>query len=159
MFDLNRLVQSTWRHTLVDARAMNYQGQIVCDAKTDQGPRAALVTLWARDITAKVRVSVGTLRRRGRQASQSVLVENTGSTPIAGPISLILDDLEGGILTRFDDTTGEIRPPAGSPYFTGDGALGVGGRRSAMRFTLQYGPVSAGGVSFTPRVVAGVGRR
>jgi hypothetical protein len=35
----------------------------------------------------------------------------------------------------------------------------VGGRRSAMRFTLQYTSVNAAGVSFTPRVVAGIGRR
>jgi probable HAF family extracellular repeat protein len=159
MLDLNEMIQPGWTRPLVAATGMNDLGQIVCNADTPLGLRAALVTLWARDVTADVRVDVDPVKRKGRKAVQKVFVENTSGAPIAGPISLILDDLAGGTLAQSSGTTGEIRPPAGSPYLTQSGSLPSAGRRARMAFTLSYSSVGASGVSFTPRVVAGIGRR
>lgn len=155
MLDLNDLVPPTWPLALENARAMNDQGQIVCHLHLSGIERPALVTLWARDVTGRVRITVFPVKKDGFKRTQAVLVENLGSSPIEGPVSLVLDELTGATLLTKSGVT-SVRAPAASPYVTRSEDL-VAGQR--MRFTLQYGKSAAGGVSFTPRVLAGVGRR
>ena len=93
-----------------------------------------------------------TVNRRTNIVSQIVTVKNLGSTPVAGPVQLVLDNLTNSTLTNATGTTAN-NPPNGSPYITlSSGPLAAG---SSATVTLQFNLPSSGGIGYTARTVTG----
>ena len=88
---------------------------------------------------------------------QVVTIQNTGTSPIAGPISLVLDNLADATLANQTGVTvcAASGPPyiaPTSPYITvnAGNALAPGASSSVV---LQFTPLNSGGIFYSARVV------
>lgn len=90
---------------------------------------------------------------------QRVTIKNTSAAPIAGPISLVLDNLSAGTaLTAVNGSTSSVAP-YGSPYvnFVLSGtSLAPGGTTTV---SLEFIDPSNTLIAYTPRILAGTGSR
>jgi hypothetical protein len=109
------------------------------------------------DITSQVTVTRSSLfmNRLNGLAFQTVTLTNNGPAPVFAPVSLVLTGLTPGVsLADLSGLTG-----AGLPYIEAVPAgvmLGAGRRVTVL---LTFSGNLAAGVSYQPRVVAGVGTR
>jgi hypothetical protein len=87
-----------------------------------------------------------------RRFSQQITVTNTTGNAAPGPISLVLDGLSSNAtLYQASGTTDALAAPAGSPYFN-ISSLAAG---ASVTLTLQFTDPTLGGISYTPRILAG----
>jgi selenium-binding protein 1 len=111
------------------------------------------------DVSYQVRVTRGGFRfdRAKARFVQSVTFTNTGISPIAGPISLVLDSLSpNATLSNQTGLTSAVLP-TGRPYFVvQSGVLPAGASVSA---TLEFTNATQAAITYTPRVLTGPGAR
>lgn len=112
------------------------------------------IPLCATDVTSSVSVT-----RSGysynfitKRFVQSITLKNNSASPIAGPISLVLDGLTANA-TLFNSagTTG-CAVPLGSPYVSTTGPLAPG---ASVSVVLQFTDATRTGFSYSTRVLAG----
>jgi hypothetical protein len=112
------------------------------------------VPLCATDVSSSVSVT-----RSGysynfitKRFVQSITLKNNSGSPIAGPISLVLDGLTvNATLFNSAGTTG-CAVPLGSPYVSTTGPLAPG---ASVSVVLQFTDVTRTGFSYSTRVLAG----
>lgn len=96
------------------------------------------------------------LNRRTNQVVQQVTLTNSGSTPIASPLSLALDNLSANVTLANAAGTTTTLAPTGSPYVSiplgPDNILSVG--ENAV-VTLEFTNAVQAGVTYDSRVIAG----
>jgi hypothetical protein len=122
---------------------------------------------FATDVTGSVQITKSGFRYNSGSKSfvQTIAVKNVGTTPINGPINLVLDILRSGtgetdvVLTNATGQT-VVMAPLGSPFVTLElGALSslpVGATSSA---TLTFGSRSQTAILYQTRVLSGNGFR
>jgi hypothetical protein len=87
-----------------------------------------------------------------KRYAQTVTLTNNGGSAIAGPISLVLDDLSSNASLFNAAGTTQCAAPLGSPYVTLAGPLEPGGIAAVV---LQFTDTTKAGISYTTRVLAG----
>ncbi len=112
----------------------------------------------ATDVTSAVRIVRGRyLYLPGRRITQAVQLTNVGASPIAGPLSLVADNLKYGVLTAAGNTS--CAAPI-APYVNvdvgPDGQLLPGETASVV---LEFTDARNVYPSYTPRALAGPGSR
>jgi hypothetical protein len=114
------------------------------------------------DVTSQVTIHYGGFRVNHATGlvSQTLVLTNNGTTPIMGPISLVLDDLTSGVtLTNATGTTAATSP-AGSPYINLPlGTAGVLAPGQSVVIVLQFLDPDLVPINYTSRVLAGPGTR
>jgi hypothetical protein len=111
------------------------------------------------DVSYQVRVTRGGFRfdHASGRFIQSVTLTNTGPSPIAGPISLVLDPLSSNAALYNQTGLTSAIDPAGRPYLmVQSGDLAVGASASAL---LEFTDPTLTGITYTPRVLVGPGAR
>lgn len=89
--------------------------------------------------------------------TQSVKLTNTSASPIAGPLSLVIDGLRSNA-TLFAPAGGtSCTTPAGQPFVTASTAPLAAG--ASVSVTLQFTNPTKTGIAYTTRVLAGTGTR
>jgi hypothetical protein len=110
------------------------------------------------NVTSSVSVTLGALSKVGHTATyiQSVIVKNTTTSPIVGPITLVLDKLTKGVVlsNSAGSTTTAVLGTVGSPYLTNSGTLAPSGTTT---FTLTFSDPTLAAVTYQSRVLAGAG--
>lgn len=90
-----------------------------------------------------------------QQAFQVVHIKNTGSTPIPGPLWLLLDDLTPNAALLNSDGTSGVLAPLGSPFVNvpagGDDVLRP---HEAKSVVLELQDQGGGDINYTPRVLS-----
>jgi hypothetical protein len=111
----------------------------------------------ATNVTSRVRVDVGAVRRGKSRFIQTVTITNVSNNQIAGPVSLVLDKLGKGIALVNRDGRTACEEPLGSPFINVDaGAALVPGEQVVVELVFES-PTSI--ITYTPRVLAGSGLR
>jgi hypothetical protein len=89
---------------------------------------------------------------------QTVTLRNAGTTPIGGPISIVLDNLSGNATLANRTSTTTCAAPLGSPYITmlSPATLAPG---QSVTVTLDFANPTNQGISYTARVLIGGGNR
>lgn len=87
-----------------------------------------------------------------KRYAQTVKLTNNGSSSIAGPISLVLDDLSSNASLFNSVGTTACAAPLGSPFVTLPGPLAPGASATAA---LQFTDPTKTGITYTTRVLAG----
>jgi hypothetical protein len=95
--------------------------------------------------------------RRTQLFVQQVQLTNTGTTPVSGPVWLVLDTLSANAsLYNAAGTTANF-PPLGSPYIGvnigGDNVLSPGETATVM---LEFTDPTRGAINYTARVLSGM---
>lgn len=153
-------------------------GKVYVGSTTNVGVYGLLAPSAATDVTSQVNVVKGGYRYSpaAKEYVQIDTITNTGSAPIAGPISLVLDNLTKTAVLAYAYPVTANAAPSGSPYIntlpnrTAQPLRGSErGRNSAISIPsngmLQPGETISVGVYFkkpgvyTPRVLAGSGSR
>jgi len=128
------------------------------------------VTLTVRNVTPQIRVRAGGLRflglvRVGRNSyvrlRQTLVLQNIGTTPISGPLSLVLDGLGSDVTPSSLQGRTVLSLPARSPYLNVPlGAAGVLLPGRPVAITLDFiGPLRLNAYRYTPRFLSGAGQR
>ena len=115
-------------------------------------------TACASDVSAQVQVTrsgfgynLSTLR-----FVQTVTLKNAGTGTIAGPLSLVLDNLSSNA-TLFGPTgSTTCALPAGSPFISATSDLGPG---ASISMNLQFTDPTRTGITYSTRVLAGTAAR
>lgn len=111
------------------------------------------------DVSYQVKVTRGGLRldrAKGRYV-QSVTLTNTGLSPIAGPISLVLDSLSANATLANKTGLTSATLPAGRSYLAvQSGVLAAGASASV---TLEFANPTQAAITYTTRVLTGPGDR
>lgn len=94
-----------------------------------------------------------TLNRRTARIVQTVTVKNTGTAKVNGPIYLALDSLSSNTMLANSAGTTSHTSPASSPYVLVS-ASGLAANASVV-VTLEFTQPASGGVTYTPRAIAG----
>lgn len=145
-------------------------GSGAVDATTSNNTSSAQTTVVSgpANVTAQVGATLGpvvnsgpyspTLYHPGAQLTQSVTLKNNGTTPLAGPLVLVLDGLPSSVTLSNASGRTQTTSPAASAFIVvsvgTDNFLSPGESVSVrLDFTLS-GNV---GPTFTPRVLAGPG--
>jgi hypothetical protein len=107
------------------------------------------------NLTPQIQITKGgfVLNRRTNRYVQTVVVKNTGATPVTGPVYLIVDGLSANttLANSAGGTWTEL--PTGSPYVqVSSGTLAANGQVSV---TLEFTVPSAGGITYDARVISG----
>jgi hypothetical protein len=112
----------------------------------------------AADVTPSVGVTLGgvALNPITRRYVQTVTLTNNSASMIAGPVSLVLDNLTAGVTLWNASGTANFMLPAGSSYFTTATNLAPG---QSVALQLQFSNPGKVTFSFDPRVLAGPGAR
>jgi hypothetical protein len=87
-----------------------------------------------------------------KRYAQTVTLTNSGSSKIAGPISLVLDDLSSDASLYNSAGTTECTAPLGSPYVTLAGPLNPGASATVV---LQFTDPTKSAITYSTRVLAG----
>jgi hypothetical protein len=87
-----------------------------------------------------------------KRYAQTVTVTNNSASAIAGPISLVLDDLSSNATLVNSAGTTECAAPLGSPYVAVPGPLAPGASAAVV---LQFSDPAKTGITYTTRVLAG----
>jgi uncharacterized delta-60 repeat protein len=110
------------------------------------------------DVTAKVTLAQGKLRRKGKgRYLQQVTLTNQGGAALSGPVRLVLDGLSGKVKLRGQTKVVKDQKSLGSPVVVvvpDGGQLAAGG---SMAVTLAFRAARASRIHYTPRVFAGQG--
>ncbi|MDQ3814371.1 MAG: Ig-like domain-containing protein, partial [Armatimonadota bacterium] len=116
----------------------------------------------ALNVTSQVRITRGSLIRGGSYFSgifdstrfrQVVTIENISGTAITGPVSLVLDNLNGATLYNATGST-SCTSPSGSPFINVDLGDGVLSPNEQATVVLEFSNASSS-LSYTARVLAG----
>lgn len=113
-----------------------------------------------RDVTGEVTVLGGRIRRTRRPGRyrQTVTLVNAGTGAVAGPLYLVLDGLRRRVRLRGANALTQGNFPLGSPCRVlisgGDNVLSPG---ETLTVTLEFSSPALRRISYTPRVLAGVG--
>jgi hypothetical protein len=112
----------------------------------------------AEDVTSSIGLAYGgfTLNPMTRRYVQTVTLKNNSSAPIAGPVSLVLDQLTANVALYNPSGTTSLILPAGSPYLNVDAILSPG---QSVSVQLQFTNPGNVAVTYQARVLAGPGSR
>lgn len=119
-------------------------------------------TYWANvqrpcapNVTSSLNITYGgyTRDRATGNLFTAITVTNTSSSPIAGPISLVFDNLTGGTLVSPAGTTACLAP-TGSSYLTSAGQLDP---LKSTTFAVQFTGIGTTVPAYTVRVIGGTG--
>jgi hypothetical protein len=113
------------------------------------------------DVTAQLAISAGaiTYNAATKHYTQTVTLRNIGTSAIAGPLSLVLDNLTGTASLANKTGTTRNRLPSGSPYLDvalPDNVLGVGQSVTAV---LDFVSTNGAAITYHARALAGTGDR
>jgi len=86
--------------------------------------------------------------------TQTVTLTNTSAGTLNGPVSLVLDKLTNGVSLYNAGGVTYCTEPVGSAYLSEPGDLKSG---QSVNFTLQFTDPTKTGISYTPRVLSGLG--
>lgn len=113
--------------------------------------------LFPADVTGLVVVTPGpfTFSRATRAYMQVLTITNTGKIPIAGPISVVLDNLANASLANASGKTDALLP-GGIPYRNVIGDLAPG---TSVTVSLSFTKTGGGSITYTPHVIVGPGSR
>jgi hypothetical protein len=117
-----------------------------------------LSSACAQDVTSQVtivRSGYGYNFTTGRFV-QTVTLTNSSSSVIAGPISLVLDNLSSNATLFAPNGTTTCAAPLTSPFTNVAGPLNPG---ASAVMNLQFDDPSKAGITYTARVLAGTGTR
>ncbi len=154
--DLNTLNDSTGGLLLKYAIAINNVGQILASGVYPGAGASVLLTPNAL-VTNPVVVTKGPMQISGKTYSQTVTVQNAGTTPITGPISVALDGLTGGV-TLTNKTGKTVYTGPGSVYANVSASdLPAGATTTA--FTLVFSNPSLKTINYTARVLGSAAPR
>jgi probable HAF family extracellular repeat protein len=154
--DLNTLNDSTGGLFLSKAIAINQAGQILANGFYPGAGASVLLTPNALVINPVV-VTKGPMQISGTTYSQTVTVQNLGTTTITGPISVALDALTGGV-TLTNKTGKTVYTGPGSVYANVSSSdLPAGATTTA--FTLIFSNPSLKTINYTPRVLGSAAPR
>jgi probable HAF family extracellular repeat protein len=154
--DLNTLNDSTNGLLLKQAMAINSLGQILATGVYPGAGASILLTPNALVINP-VLVTKGQMQIAGTTYRQAVTVQNLGTTPIAGPISVALHGLTPGVtLTNKAGKTVYTRP--GSVYANVSPSDLQPGATTAA-FTLVFSNPSLSTINYTARVLGSAAPR
>jgi hypothetical protein len=108
------------------------------------------------DVTGLVTITLGKVRRRGGLFRQKVTLRNHGTSPIGGPVLLVMQDLSRRITLLSARGTARLTRAAGSP----NAVLILDASASLLRgknvtVDLAFRGKTRGGLQFTPQVLAG----
>jgi hypothetical protein len=92
--------------------------------------------------------------RRTGQWGQQWTLTNTGTTPVAGPAFVILDNLSPNA-TLVNATGVTNNPPASSVYLTVPGTAGGLAPGASASVVLLFSDPTSQGISYMPRVLHG----
>ena len=154
--DLNTLNDSTGGLFLKYAIAINQSGQILASGGYPGAGASVLLTPNALVINP-VLVTKGPIQISGTTYSQTVTVQNQGTTTITGPISVALDGLTSGVV---------LTNKTGKTFYTGPGSvyanvssgdLLAGATTSA--FTLVFSNPSLKTITYAARVLGSAAPR
>lgn len=148
--DLNTLNDSTGGLLLKKAIAINSAGQILATGVYPGAGATILLTPNALVINPVV-VTKGPMQISGTTYSQTISVQNNGTTAITGPISVALDGLTAGV-TLTNSTGKTVYTGPGSVYANVSSSdLSAGGTTAA--FTLVFSNPQLKTINYTPRVL------
>lgn len=154
--DLNTLNDSTGGLLLKYAIAINNVGQILASGVYPGAGASVLLTPNAL-VTNPVVVTKGAMQISGTTYSQTVTVQNAGTTTITGPISVALDGLTGGV-TLTNKTGKTVYTGPGSVYANVSASdLPAGATTTA--FTLVFSNPSLKTINYTARVLGSAAPR
>lgn len=111
------------------------------------------------DVSFQVRVTRGGFRfnRADGRYVQSLTLTNTGKSPVAGPISLVLDALSSNAALYNRTGLTSAAGPAGRSYLVvQSGDLAAGASTTAL---LEFTDSTQAAITYTTRVLAGPGAR
>jgi hypothetical protein len=111
------------------------------------------------DVTSQTQVTAGGFRynHATTRFTQAVTVTSAAGSSVSGPISLAFDNLPARATLIGINGATQCLPPQGSQYTNlTPSSLASGGSVSAI---LQFFNVEKSGVSYRPRVIAGLDRR
>jgi YVTN family beta-propeller protein len=127
-----------------------------CNGVVDNG----CAPVCAKNVSAQVKVTRGGFRRNsvtGRYVQQ-VTLKNTGSQPVSGSVSLVLDNLSGNA-TLFNKTGDSGCATPVGPYETvAVGTDGVLSAAESAQVVLEFTNPSNKGITYSTRVLAGTPR-
>ena len=83
---------------------------------------------------------------------QTVTLKNLSASILAGPLSLVLDNLSSNATLFSPSGTTACAAPAGSPFINSSGNLNPG---ASVSVTLQFMNPSRAGITYATRVLAG----
>jgi hypothetical protein len=154
--DLNTLNDSTGGLLLKQAIAINNAGQILATGVYPGAGASVLLTPNALVINP-VLVTKGTLVINGTTYSQTVTVQNLGTTAITGPISVALDGLASGVI---------LTNKTGKTVYTGPGSVYANVSSSDLQpdattsaFTLVFSNPKLKTINYTGRVLGSAAPR
>jgi hypothetical protein len=154
--DLNTLNDSTGGLLLKQAIAINQAGQILATGVYPGAGASVLLTPNALVINPVV-VTKGPLQISGTTYSQTVTVQNAGTTTITGPISVALDGLTAGV-TLTNKTGKTVYTGPGSVYANVSASdLPAGATTTA--FTLIFSNPKLKTINYTARVLGSAAPR
>lgn len=125
-------------------------------AMSANGGRAQTAVSAANLQATPVAITLGgfVLNRRTGRVVQSISLQNVTSVPVTGPIDVALDGLSANTALTNSAGSTTVNLPAGSPYLrVSDGDVPPGATLTA---TLEFSVPSTGGITYTPRILAGV---
>ena len=154
--DLNTLNDSTGGLLLKQAIAINQAGQILATGVYPGAGASVLLTPNALVINPVV-VTKGPLQISGTTYSQTVTVQNAGTTTITGPISVALDGLTAGV-TLTNKTGKTVYTGPGSVYANVSASDLPAGATTAA-FTLVFSNPKLKTINYTPRVLGSAAPR
>ena len=114
------------------------------------------------DVSTSVQVTRGGFRRNAltRRFQQSVTLKNVSGTSIAGPVSLVIDNLSANATVFAPSGTTTCTAPAGRPYINiniGSDAVMAPGESAVV--VLEFVNPTNAGITYATRVLAGPGCR
>ena len=111
-----------------------------------------------RDVTSSIGLTYSgfTINPMTKRYVQTVTLKNMSSTTIAGPVSLVLDQLTANVTLYNPSGNTTLILPAGSPYINADVNLSPG---QSVSVQLQFTNPGNAAVTYQARVLAGQGSR
>ena len=112
----------------------------------------------ARDVTSSIGLTYSgfTVNPMTRRYVQTVTLKNNSSTTIAGPVSLVFDQLTAGVTLYNATGTSSLMLPAGSPYISASTNLSPG---QSVAVQVQFTNQGNLAIAYEARVLAGSGSR
>ena len=154
--DLNTLNDSTGGLFLSQAIAINNSGQILAIGHYPGAGATVLLTPNALVINPVV-VTKGPMQISGTTYTQTVTVQNNGTTTITGPISVALDGLTAGV-TLTNKTGKTVYTGPGSLYANVSSSDLAAGATTAA-FTLVFSNPQLKTINYTARVLGSAAPR
>jgi len=138
----------------------------VNDGFLNSGEATITVTITPSGVATNVSSSVAVasqgplkINRKTGRYTQTVTLQNTGGA-VAGPVSLVLDNLSSSAALSGAAGSTRYTIPAGSPYVNVDvGADVLFSRRETATVVLDFVNPSGQPMTYTVRVLAGAGNR